>query len=119
MKGKTNNGLQNTDSLPNPELNALLDCIIIDLLKKNPEGLCRKEINDRLEEYQELKKRNYRTRIDTRLEYLIALGKRSGLFEIRSKLEEKKIQKGKKRCFSISTRCLMPKYSLCSSLTAP
>ena len=80
-------------------LNALLDSIIIELLKKNPDGLSRNKINDKLKEYSELEKKSYRTRINTRLEYLSAFGHISGLFEIRSKLEDESDTEGKTEVF--------------------
>lgn len=80
-------------------LNALLDSIIIESLKKHPEGLCRKEINDIVRSCREIEKKNYRTRINTRLEYLSAFGHISGLFEIRSKLEDESDTEGKKEVF--------------------
>lgn len=99
MNDETNNRIHTTDSLGSSELNALLDCIIIELLKEHPDGLCRKEINDKVQEQPELKKKSYRTRIDTRLDYLTAFGHRSGLFEIRSNLEGESDTEGKKEVF--------------------
>ena len=89
-----------TTNSPVPlDLNALLDCIIIELLKEHPDGLCRNEINDMVKKHPELEKRSYRTRIDTRLDYLTAFGHRSGLFEIRSNLDGESDTDGKKEVF--------------------
>ena len=89
-----------TTNSPVPsDLNALLDSIIIELLKEHPDGLCRNEINLMVSSHPELEKRSYRTRIDTRLEYLTAFGHRSGLFELRSKLESESDTEGKKEVF--------------------
>lgn len=98
-KSPKNKRAATTNSRVSSDLNALLDCIIIELLKKNPDGLSRNKINDKLQEYSELEKKSYRTRIDTRLEYLSAFGRRSGLFEIRSKLEGESDTEGKKEVF--------------------
>ena len=86
-------------SLEASVLNAALDSVIIELLKRYPQGLCPNEIREKVKEYPELGGKDYRTRIGTRLEYLTAFGHRSGLFEIRSKLEDKPSQEGKKEVF--------------------
>lgn len=99
MNNETNNRIHTTNSPVPSDLNALLDCIIIELLKKYPQGLCPNEIREILKEYPELGGKDYRTRIGTRLDYLTAFGQRSGLFEIRSKLENKQGQEGKKEVF--------------------
>ena len=98
-KSPKNKRAATTNSRVSSDLNALLDCIIIELLKKNPDGLSRNKINDKLQEYSELEKKSYRTRIDTRLEYLTAFGHRSGLFEIRSNHEGESDTEGKKEVF--------------------
>ena len=99
MNNETNNRIHTTSSPVPSDLNALLDCIIIELLKKYPQGLCPNEIREIIKEYPELGGKDYRTRIGTRLDYLTAFGQRSGLFEIRSKLENKQGQEGKKEVF--------------------
>ena len=105
-KKKKKEIIHTPDSLGSSDLNAALDSIIIELLKKHPKGLCQNEIREIVKKNSELGKKDYRTRIGTRLEYLSAFGQRTGLFEIRSE-----INKEKKRYFDISTKCLMPKYS--------
>ena len=100
MNDKSTKSQTHTSGSPEASvLNAALDSIIIELLKRYPQGLCPNEIREKVKEYPELGGKDYRTRIGTRLEYLAAFGRRSGLFEIRSKLEDKPSQEGKKEVF--------------------
>ena len=60
-----------------------------------------------------------RTRIGTHLRYLMAFGEQTGLFEIRSRLDDdmddKSDTEGKKH-FTISEKYPMQKFSSCSAL---
>lgn len=88
------------NSMTSSDLDAALDNIIIKLLKENPEGLSVNRIRVKVKnEYPELGDKDYRTRIITRLAYLSSFGKRSGLFELRSKLEGESDTEGKKEVF--------------------
>lgn len=69
-------------------LNATLDHLIIELLKKNPTGLCSNEIKRKLEGHPDLDPEiDYRTRINTRLNYLVQLGDRTGLFKLKCEVK--------------------------------
>ena len=68
-----------------PVFNAKIDHLIIEYLKEAGEkGLCKNELDTKLKKDMHFSSEsNMRTRIDSRIQYLMEFGKQTGLFEIR------------------------------------